>query len=120
MAFTRRDFLRLGGLAGLSLALPGCGSAVLAEPDVGAPGFGSSASGTVTMWCRAATESGVQVVLNHFHASQSRIRITLTPVPDAQYVTKLATAIRSGTVPDLVDIDDINSMLFIYRACSRT
>ena len=30
-------------------------------------------------------------------------------------MTKLATAIRGRGVPDLVDIDDINSMLFIYR-----
>jgi multiple sugar transport system substrate-binding protein len=67
------------------------------------------------MWCRGATASGVQVVVDRFHASQDRLRIDLTPVPDGQYTTKLATAIRSGSVPDIVDIDDINSMLFIFR-----
>ena len=67
------------------------------------------------MWCRGATASGVKVVVDRFHATQDRLRINLTPVPDGQYVTKLATAIRSGDAPDLVDIDDINSMLFIFR-----
>ena len=80
-----------------------------------AAGFGTDATGTVTMWCRGATAAGVKVVVDRFHATQDRLRINLTPVPDGQYVTKLATAIRSGDVPDIVDIDDINSMLFIFR-----
>jgi multiple sugar transport system substrate-binding protein len=67
------------------------------------------------MWCRAATVAGVQVVVDRFHKAQDRIHIDLTPVPDGQYVTQLATAIRGRRVPDIVDIDDINSMLFIYR-----
>jgi ABC-type glycerol-3-phosphate transport system substrate-binding protein len=67
------------------------------------------------MWCRGATAAGVQVAVDRFHAAQDRLHIDLTPVPDAQYVTKLATAIRGRRVPDLVDIDDINSQLFIYR-----
>jgi multiple sugar transport system substrate-binding protein len=115
MGLRRRDLLQLSALAGLGLTLPACGSGVLDEPDVEAAGFGEDASGTVAMWCRGATQSGVQVVVDRFHQAQDRIRIDLTPVPDGQYVTKLATAIRGREVPDLVDIDDINSMLFIYR-----
>jgi len=115
MALTRREFLRLTAVAGLAAALPACGTGILPEPDVHAAGFGQTAGGTVTMWCRAATAGGVQVVVERFHKSQDRLHIDLTPVPDAQYTTKLATAIRSGNVPDLVDLDDINSMLFIFR-----
>jgi multiple sugar transport system substrate-binding protein len=115
MALRRREFLQLSGLVGLSAAASACGSGLLAEPDVTKAGFGENASGTVTMWCRGATAAGVQVVVDRFHASQNRLHIDLTPVPDAQYVTKLATAIRGRKVPDLVDIDDINSQLFIYR-----
>jgi ABC-type glycerol-3-phosphate transport system substrate-binding protein len=111
----RREFLQLSGLLGLSAAVYGCGSGVLPEPDVTSHGFGENASGTVSMWCRGATAAGVQVAVDRFHAAQSRLHIDLTPVPDAQYVTKLATAIRGRHVPDLVDIDDINSQLFIYR-----
>jgi multiple sugar transport system substrate-binding protein len=115
MGLRRRELLQISVLAGLTAALDGCGGGVLDEPDVGRAGFGENASGTVTMWCRAATVAGVQVVVDRFHAAQDRLRIDLTPVPDGQYVTKLATAIRGRRVPDIVDIDDINSMLFIYR-----
>lgn len=113
-SLTRRDFLALTGALGLSTALSACAS-TLPEPDVTQAGFGESAKGTVRVWCRSATLAGVQVAVDRFHKSQDRIRVDLTPVLDGQYVTKLATAIRGREVPDLVDIDDINSMLFIYR-----
>lgn len=115
MALGRRQFLQLTGLAALAAALPACGTGPLPEPDVTAAGFGENASGTVQMWTRGTLAAPVMANIDRFHASQSRLRIELTPVPDAQYVTKLATAIRGRRVPDLVDIDDINAMLFIYR-----
>ncbi|GAB3815819.1 extracellular solute-binding protein [Kribbella italica] len=108
---TRRRFL---GTAAALAGISGC-SSVLPEPDVAAPGFGTGATGTVKVWCRAATQTGLTSLVEKFNASQDRLRVELTPVLDAQYVTKLATAIRGRGVPDLVDIDDINSMLFIYR-----
>jgi multiple sugar transport system substrate-binding protein len=114
MELHRRKLLGLGGLAGLATILPAC-SSVLPEPDVNAAGFGEAATGTVRMWCRAATVGAVRQVVDAFNASQDGVRVDLTPVLDGQYVTKLATAIRGGNVPDIVDIDDINSMLFIYR-----
>src|SRR3954463_9053208 len=115
MALNRRTFLQVSGLAGLAATLPACGSGILPEPDVTAAAFGTNATGTVTMWCRGATAAGVKVVVDRFHAAQAKLHVNLTPVPDAKYGTTLATAIRSGDVPDIVDIDDINSMLFIFR-----
>lgn len=114
MELHRRTLLALGGLAGLSALLPSCASQ-LPEADVTAAGFGENATGTVRLWCRAATVVGVRQVVDAFNASQEAVRVEVTPVLDGQYVTKLATAIRGGNVPDIVDIDDINSMLFIYR-----
>jgi multiple sugar transport system substrate-binding protein len=114
MELHRRNVLGLGGLAALAALLPSCSSA-LPEADVGAAGFGQGATGTVRLWCRAATVVGVRQVVDAFNASQDRLTVEVTPVLDGQYVTKLATAIRGGNVPDIVDIDDINSMLFIYR-----
>jgi multiple sugar transport system substrate-binding protein len=111
MALRRRDVLKLAGIGALGAVLPACGSQ-LPEPNVSAAGFGEGASGTVRLWCRAATQAGVQVTVDRFHKVQSRIRVE---VLDSQYVTKLATAIRGRQVPDIVDIDDINSMLFLYR-----
>ncbi|NIZ90563.1 ABC transporter substrate-binding protein [Kineococcus rubinsiae] len=114
MELSRRNVLGLGGLTALTALLPSCAS-TLPEADVSAAGFGEGATGTVRLWCRAATVVGVRQVVDAFNASQDRLTVEVTPVLDAQYVTKLATAIRGGNVPDIVDIDDINSMLFIYR-----
>ncbi|SDD54903.1 extracellular solute-binding protein [Auraticoccus monumenti] len=114
-SLSRRRLLALAGGVGLGgLGLSGC-SSVLPAPDTAAPGFGEGATGTVRVWCRAATQEGLTSLVEAFNASQDRLTVELTPVLDAQYVTKLATAIRGREVPDLVDIDDINSMLFIYR-----
>lgn len=114
MTTSRRGFLRLAGLGALAAGLPAC-SSVLPAPDTTAPGFGTSATGVVRVWCRAATQDGLTGLVERFNASQDRLVVELTPIPDVQYVTKLATAIRARDVPDLVDIDDINSLLFVFR-----
>ena len=101
MTTSRRGFLTLAGLGALAAALPAC-SSVLPEPDTGASGFGTSATGRVEVWCRAATQTGLTTLVDTFNASQDRLTVELVPVPDAQYVTKLATAIRGRNVPDLV------------------
>ncbi|WNY35346.1 extracellular solute-binding protein [Curtobacterium flaccumfaciens] len=67
------------------------------------------------MWCRSATQAGLTSAVAGFNKANPELQVQLTPVPDAQYVTKLATAIRGGEPPDVVDIDDINSQLFIFR-----
>ncbi|WP_027479207.1 ABC transporter substrate-binding protein [Gryllotalpicola ginsengisoli] len=117
MEISRRRLLGLAGAgaaAAITGVLAGC-SSTLPEPDVAAAGFGARARGTVSVWSRSATQTGMQTIIDRFHKVQSAIRVQLTPVLDAEYVTKLATAIRGGEVPDLVDMDDINSSLFIYR-----
>lgn len=114
MEFSRRTLLTLAGAGTASALLASCAHR-LAEVDVTVAGFGEGARGTINVWCRSETQTGIQTMVDAFHAAQDRIRVRLTPVLGGQYVTKLATAIRGGRVPDLVDIDDINSALFIYR-----
>ncbi|CAM3745517.1 ABC transporter substrate-binding protein [Isoptericola cucumis] len=118
MELTRRQLLALLGAgattAATGVGLAGCARDVTAV-DVGAPGFGEGASGTVEMWCRSDTVNGVQAVVDAFHAAQDRITVRLTPIQNGQYVTKVATAIRGGRVPDVIDIDDIYSTMFAFR-----
>ena len=60
---SRRRFLHGGlalGTAGAGLAaLAGC-AGTLAPVDTTADGFGEDAAGTVTVWCRAATQTAIQ------------------------------------------------------------
>lgn len=114
MELTRRQLLTLAGSATVAAALAGCGG-TLRPADVEAPGFGENASGTLNLWCRSDTVNGTQAVVDAFHQAQDRIRVRVTPIQNGQYVTKLATAIRGGRVPDVIDIDDIYSTLFAYR-----
>ncbi|MFJ3383681.1 MULTISPECIES: ABC transporter substrate-binding protein [unclassified Curtobacterium] len=110
----RRAFL-VGGIAGgAALALAGC-SGTLPKVDAQVAGFGTTATGTVHVWCRSATQAGLTSAVAGFNKSHPHLQVELTPVPDGQYVTKLATAIRGGEPPDVVDLDDINSQLFIFR-----
>ncbi|WP_344750361.1 hypothetical protein [Curtobacterium pusillum] len=56
--------------------------------------FGRNATGTVHVWCRSATQAGLTAAVAGFNKANPNLQVELTPVPDAQYVTKLATAIR--------------------------
>lgn len=114
MEITRRALLGLSGAGAATGLLAGC-AGQLPEPDTSRAGFGSGASGTIAVWTRSAVQTGMAGVVEAFHRAQDRIRVELTPVLDVQYVTKLATSIRGGAPPDLVDVDDINSSLFIFR-----
>ena len=114
MSLTRRSLLALTGAGAAGGLLAGC-AGNLPKVNTSAASFGRNGSGQVEVWCRAATQTGIQVIVDNFQKSQDRIRVRVTAVPDSQFVTKLATAIRGGRVPDLVDFDDINSMPFIYH-----
>jgi multiple sugar transport system substrate-binding protein len=111
----RRTITRLlvAGLVSLPL-LAGCGG-TLPSPDVSAPGFGQHAHGTVQLWVRAATVAASEPIVAAFNRTHDDVTVKMTAIPDAQYVTKLATAIRGRHVPDVVDVDDINSTLLAYH-----
>jgi multiple sugar transport system substrate-binding protein len=110
----RRTLLAGGLMGAAALALAGC-AGTLPPIDSAAAAFTRKATGTVDVWCRSATQTGLVALVSSFNRSHADLKVNLTPVPDGQYVTKLATAIRGGRPPDVVDLDDINSVLFAYR-----
>ncbi|MET3805503.1 multiple sugar transport system substrate-binding protein [Nakamurella sp. UYEF19] len=103
-------------LGGAGLLLAACGGAgVLDSPDLSAAGFGTKATGTVQLWVRAATQALSAPIVTKFNNTHHDLNVVMTAIPDTQYVTKLATAIRGRNVPDVVDVDDINSTLLAYH-----
>lgn len=112
---SRRNVLSGALAAGAGLTgLSGC-AGTLPATDTSAAGFGEDATGTVTVWCRSATQTAIQAAAASFNQHREDLEVVVLPIPDAQYVTKLATSIRGGSVPDLVDFDLINCPLFYIR-----
>jgi multiple sugar transport system substrate-binding protein len=115
---SRRQLLRSGltlGAAGAGVAALSACAGTLPPIDTTVDGFGEEATGTVTVWCRAATQAAIQAAATTFNGLHEDLEVVVLPIPDAQYVTKLATSIRGGSVPDIVDFDLINCPLFSVR-----
>ncbi len=93
------------------------------SPVGGGSGGGSSSSkslngnatGTVTVWYRSDFTPLFKKLASNFNASHKNLKVNVVPVADADYITKLATAIRAGTEPDLASLDDVDSEIFISK-----
>jgi multiple sugar transport system substrate-binding protein len=59
---------------------------------------------TLTMWVRASGTNAAKHMVDLWNSSHSD-KIELTTIPDTQVVTKLATGVQAGEVPDLVSFD---------------
>ena len=59
---------------------------------------------TMTMWVRASGTNAAAHLINLWNATHGD-KIELTTIPDNQMVTKLATGVQAGEVPDLVSFD---------------
>ena len=111
-----KSFLRRAGAvlpaaaATLALALvPAAGASASSTST-----FGVGATGTVQFWNRAATCQGnlCKVLVNEFNATHKGLKVVLSFTEPNQAVAKLSTAIRAGTVPDVVGLNDINVPVF--------
>ncbi len=59
---------------------------------------------TMTMWVRASGTNAAAHLVDLWNATHPD-KIELTTIPDNQMVTKLATGVQAGDVPDLVSFD---------------
>lgn len=110
-----RRLLIAMGVAVLTFVVAACGAGVLRAPDTSGADFGKNAKGTVQLWVRAATQVLSAPIVANFNKTHPGLKVELTAIPDTQYITKLSTAIRGRSVPDVVDVDDINSTLLAYH-----
>jgi multiple sugar transport system substrate-binding protein len=79
-----------GGLAAMLIASSAFATAAFAD--------------TMTMWVRASGTDAAAHLVNLWNATHGD-KIELTTIPDNQMVTKLATGVQAGEVPDLVSFD---------------
>jgi len=116
---TRRSVLR--GLSAASIAaLTGLGTASCANrppvvgPSPADPDFGSVGSGTIDFWARSDTGPVPTLMVKKFNAAQSEIHVNLTLIPGTQQITKIATAIRGDSQPDVFAVDDFYATALTY------
>lgn len=85
-----------------ALVLSGCGRS--SGDDVAAstaPIDDSPATGTVTLWAPDGDATALDDVLADFYADNPDLDLEITLIPSDQYLTKLQTAMSSGTLPDI-------------------
>jgi len=64
----------------------------------------SRAADTLSMWVRASGANAAQRLVDLWNTGHAD-KITLTVIPDNQMVSKLATGVGAGDVPDLISFD---------------
>ena len=121
----KRTGLRAGALAAAALVTALVTAACSGTSPVGGSGgsggsssgksLNTSATGTVTVWYRSGFAPLFKQLAKNFNASHKNLKVNVVPVADADYITKLATAIRAGTEPDLASLDDVDSEIFIAK-----
>jgi multiple sugar transport system substrate-binding protein len=103
-----RRGLALAALPVAALVALAATTGVAASQPTRSATFGVNAKGTVQFWQRAAT-SGVGVALvKEFNATHPGLKVVLSQTSPNQDTTKLATAIRAHSVPDVVGLNDID------------
>ena len=59
---------------------------------------------TLSLWARASSSNAAQHMIDLWNSTHED-QIALTTIPDNQMVTKLATSVQAGDVPDLISFD---------------
>ena len=77
--------------------------------------FGDNATGTVHFWARQATDGPAKALVAAFNASHKNLKVVLHLTPPNDDTSQLATAIRAGSVPDVVGLNDIDVPTFSHE-----
>lgn len=102
---SRRGVLRLTAGTTLlgSFALAGCGrgSDNAATAATAKPVDNSPAKGTVNVWAAQGDADVLDKVIKPFKAENPKLTVKFTLIPNAEYYTKLQSAIAAGKGPDV-------------------
>jgi multiple sugar transport system substrate-binding protein len=105
MSLTRRQFLRMAGMAGVGAAVGGCGGAGAPLIATG-PALGDAYDGppvTISYWNGFTGGDGpaMRQLVADFNASQDRITVEQNTVRWQQYYQRVIAAIHAGKGPDV-------------------
>jgi multiple sugar transport system substrate-binding protein len=100
-----------------ALALGACSSSgsSSAGSSASAKTFGVNATGTVHFWARQATDGPAIALVKKFNATHKNLKVVLHLTPPNDDTSQLATAIRAGSPPDVVGLNDIDVPTFSHE-----
>jgi multiple sugar transport system substrate-binding protein len=101
------------GVAALLAAA--CGGSSGSSGSTSAKDFGVNATGTVHFWARQATDGPAKALVAAFNATHKNLKVVLHLTPPNDDTSQLATAIRAGSVPDVVGLNDIDVPEFSHQ-----
>ncbi|MFD2879875.1 ABC transporter substrate-binding protein [Paenibacillus rhizoplanae] len=92
--------------------LAGCGSkGDNAQPEAGASSAPKEEKVSLTFWRNSgndAENSAYDKLVASFNEAHPNIKVEMSPIPYADYDTKLRTSIASGSPPDIMAVDGPN------------
>jgi multiple sugar transport system substrate-binding protein len=110
----KKRTLTFGVVAAAALFLAACGgSSSSSTPS--SKTFGVNATGTVHFWARQATDGPAKALVAGFNATHKNLKVVLHLTPPNDDTSQLATAIRAGSVPDVVGLNDIDVPTFSHE-----
>jgi multiple sugar transport system substrate-binding protein len=116
MKRARYSVLAAGAVAA-ALALGACSSSGSSSGSTSqsAKTFGVNATGTVHFWARQATDGPAIALVKKFNATHKNLKVVLHLTPPNDDTSQLATAIRAGSPPDVVGLNDIDVPTFSHE-----
>jgi multiple sugar transport system substrate-binding protein len=113
---TRRWLAAATAAVAASVVVAACSSSPSSgSSSSGGKNFGAGATGVVHFWARAATAREAELMVKDFNATHKNLKVVITETAGGEAVTKLATAIRAGSPPDLIGLNDINMPIFTHE-----
>ncbi|MET9245277.1 extracellular solute-binding protein [Nonomuraea sp. NPDC003709] len=119
---SRRGALRLtAGIAlSLTLSLAGCGrSDDAAAIGTAKPIDASPATGTINVWAAQGDADVLDKVIEPFKAANPDATVKFTLIPNAEYYTKLQSAIAAGKGPDVAQFFSESQAQFLDPSILR-
>jgi len=107
----RMKFLIIPVVAAVAVLSAACGGSS-GSTAASSKNFGVGATGTVHFWARQATDGPAKALVASFNATHKNLKIVLHLTPPNDDTSQLATAIRAGSVPDVVGLNDIDVPAF--------
>src|ERR1700735_1963663 len=111
----KQKTLVCAAVAAVALVAAACGGPAGPTSSQSTKPFGVNATGTVHFWARQATDGPAKALVAGFNATHKNLKVVLHLTPPNDDSSQLATAIRAGSVPDVVGLNDIDVPEFSHQ-----